>query len=132
LYLGVTSLWQAFFSKNSNALVSRGKTKTVTTHYRKLFLEGFITNLLNPKVSMFYLAAFPQFISLNDSPIVDSFILVGIHSIVVVFWFSIIIFLLGKAVNAVTSLMFKKLVQGATGVLMLWFGYRLLIYHQKS
>ena len=81
---------------------------------------------------MFYLAVFPQFISLEGNPVFEPLILVGIHAIVVVIWFSFLIIALGKISRALSSFKFKRIVQGATGSLMLWFGYRLLAYRQKS
>lgn len=133
LYLGVTSLWQSLFPKQSSDKTTKPQNKrNVTQQNRRLFLEGFLTNLLNPKASMFYLAIFPQFISLEGNPIIDFLLLVGIHSVVVVIWFSFVIFALGKTIRAVSSLRFKRIVQGAAGSLMVWFGYRVLAYHQKS
>jgi threonine/homoserine/homoserine lactone efflux protein len=133
LYLGVTSLWQAFFSKHSSTkTIKRENNKNVIRKNNRLFLEGFLTNLLNPKASMFYLAVFPQFINLEGNPALESLILVVIHSIVVVIWFSFIIIALGKITRALSSMKFKRIVQGATGSLFLWFGYRLLTYQQKS
>ncbi|MDC8760702.1 LysE family translocator [Janthinobacterium fluminis] len=35
--------------------------------YRRIFLQGFLTNVLNPKVAIFFLAFVPQFIS-ADAP----------------------------------------------------------------
>ena len=133
LYLGVTSLWQALYLKDASTKpIKRGDNNNVIRKNKRLFLEGFLTNLLNPKASMFYLAVFPQFINLEGKPILESILLVGIHSIVVVIWFSLVIIALGKITHALSSLKFKRIVQGATGSLMLWFGYRLLTYQQKS
>jgi threonine/homoserine/homoserine lactone efflux protein len=132
LYIGITSLWQAFFSKSSSTTVKQESKKAGTRQNKKLYLEGFLTNLLNPKVSMFYLAAFPQFISLDGNPIFESFILVGIHSFVVIIWFSLIIISISKAAQTLSSIRFKRIVQGVIGSFMLWFGYRLLIFQQKS
>ncbi len=133
LYLGIMSIWQVFSAKNSSAkTIIRENNKNLIRTNKSFFLEGLLTNLLNPKASMFYLAVFPQFISLEGNPVLESLTLIVIHSIVVVIWFSFMIIALGKITRALSSMKFKRIVQGATGSLMLWFGYRLLIYHQKK
>ena len=133
LYLGVSSLWQALYLKQPSAkIIKRENNKNVIRKNKRLFLEGFLTNILNPKASMFYLAVFPQFINIQGNPVLESLLLVWIHSIVVVIWFSFMIFTLGKITRVLSSTKFKRIVQGATGSLMLWFGYRLLRYQQES
>ena len=132
LYLGISPLWQAFYCKHASAKTAVHVTNRNLIHKNKrLFWEGFLTNLLNPKASMFYLAIFPQFINLGGNPILESFLLVWIHSIVVVIWFSFMIVTLGRITHALSSPKFKRIVQGATGALMFWFGYRLFTYQQK-
>lgn len=133
IYLGVTSLWHAIHLKGAAPETAEQESaKNGTRNKKRLFLEGFLTNILNPKASMFYLAIFPQFISLEGNPVLESLMLVGIHATVVVLWFSFVIIAIGKITNALSSVKFKRMVQGATGTLMLWFGYRLLIYEQRN
>jgi threonine/homoserine/homoserine lactone efflux protein len=50
---------------------------------RKLFAMGFITNLLNPKIAMLYLALLPQFIDpAQGSVLVQSLVLGSIQTII--------------------------------------------------
>src|SRR3546814_12194144 len=53
----------------------------------KAFAEGFVTNALNPKVSMFYLAAFPQVIPLGDGAVQSVFMLVNAPALITALWF---------------------------------------------
>jgi threonine/homoserine/homoserine lactone efflux protein len=45
--------------------------------YRKIFLQGFLTNALNPKVAVFFLAFVPQFIAAEAPNKALAFILLG-------------------------------------------------------
>lgn len=52
---------------------------------RKLFLMGFLTNLLNPKIAVFYLAIFPQFVSPEHGSVFLQSLLLGFTQIGVSF-----------------------------------------------
>lgn len=44
---------------------------------RKLFAMGFVTNLLNPKIAMLYLALLPQFIDPTAGPVLAQSLMLG-------------------------------------------------------
>ncbi|MBD3897309.1 LysE family translocator [Halomonas sp. ML-15] len=51
----------------------------------KLFLMGFLTNLLNPKIAVFYLAIFPQFVSPEHGSVLLQSLVLGFTQIGVSF-----------------------------------------------
>lgn len=51
----------------------------------KLFSMGFLTNALNPKVAVFYLSIFPQFISLQHGSVLEQSFILGFTQIFISF-----------------------------------------------
>ncbi|MCG8492184.1 MAG: LysE family translocator [Sneathiellales bacterium] len=129
-FLGALYLCWIGFKSLYAAYKGEGKTDTVKPARRKrtliaAYIEGFLTNALNPKVSMFYLAAFPQFIQVGESAVSASFLLVFLHSMLCALWFTAITLLLSKLTRATGNAGFQRAVKAVTGVVFVGFGIKL-------
>ncbi|MBQ4819267.1 LysE family translocator [Aquimarina sp. MMG016] len=74
IYLGVISLLSK--SKANTQKNEEGNDKKIK--YSKIYISGVFTNLLNPKVALFFLAFLPQFINPNYAKDSLPFLILGI------------------------------------------------------
>lgn len=89
------------------------------------FLEGLLTNVLNPKVGLFYLAFLPQFIRPEDPVLARSLLLGGLHVGIGVVWLSLLSFSLVRIRPLVESPGWRARLEGASGVVLIALGVRL-------
>lgn len=127
LFLGIKSFYTLLKKdKNIKDSIQNGIKTEKNKSQTFSFVEGFLTQILNPKVSMFYLAAFPQLIDFKNAVFMDIFLLTSIHATTMLVWFTLFIILLGKSSKAFESKVIKDIVQGLTGTVFIYFSYKIL------
>jgi threonine/homoserine/homoserine lactone efflux protein len=90
-------LYLSFKIYKSNAAIAFSEDNTLKKTIKQLFKEGFIMNVLNPKVSIFFLAFFPGFLfSTTLNTIFQFYVLGGIFMFVSLIIFSAIAILAGS------------------------------------
>jgi RhtB (resistance to homoserine/threonine) family protein len=125
IYLGICSLrsgWKA----GSLGVVSN-QISDNQFNMKRSFSEGFLSNVLNPKTAIFYLAFLPQFINPEGSAISQSFILAGIHFILAMVWQSSLAFVIERAKSWLAKPKTNQWLQSLTGCVMVGLGLQLLL-----
>jgi RhtB (resistance to homoserine/threonine) family protein len=123
-YLGVKALL-SMRKISANSL--QQTEKETNTKQEPNFRQGFLTNLLNPKVAVFFLTFLPQLVNPNENTLI-SFTLLGVIYILITFTFFVVYVLL---INRIKMFMEKestqKAIQCVSGIVLIAFGVKLAL-----
>lgn len=121
IVLGAQSLWRLRRPAAADAPPAprRGGSRSL--------VEGLLTNLLNPKVAIFYLAFLPQFIRVTDVVLLKSVLLAAIHVGMGVVWLSLVAVFVGTLRGFVERRRVRRALEGVSGAVLVALGMRLAL-----
>jgi threonine/homoserine/homoserine lactone efflux protein len=120
LWLGIGAL-RAAFGRASMGLRAAPPA-------RRAFLHGMLTNLLNPKVTMFFLAFLPQFVDPARGPVWLQMLLLGpLLPLLSVPFFAVVIAAAERVAARVAAGAGARWLNGATGALFVGLAARLAL-----
>ncbi|MCM3151564.1 LysE family translocator [Priestia megaterium] len=129
IYLGIKSLW-TLRNKNTTETIepiAKSKYKNESS-----FKQGFLTNLLNPKIAVFFLTFLPQFVN-HESHTFMPFLILGITYIVLtVVWYLFYIYLLNQISSFMKKPKTQKVIEGITGTILIGFGIKLALEKART
>jgi threonine/homoserine/homoserine lactone efflux protein len=124
-YLGIKLLISAFASTSSNSAVVSVLEENKGRDRSRWFKRGLLTNLLNPKIGVFYLSFLPQFIPAGVQVWSFSILLALIHATEGLLWFLV----LTNATESLSRWLRQRRVvralDTATGAILIGFGLKL-------
>jgi threonine/homoserine/homoserine lactone efflux protein len=124
VYLGATAVRDAW---RGESLAVRGELTTAPANGSRApaLAKGWVTNMLNPKPSMFYLAAFPQFLDPAGSTAVQGIGLAALHAGIAAAWYSLVVLLMDGVRVYLLHALVARTIKAATGAILVGFGVRL-------
>lgn len=127
IFLGFQSLLKAARDKkakvNQTELLTSGNNKNTSS--MKYFLNGLLTNILNPKVALFYLALLPQFINHGEPVLTKSIVLGSIHLLFGLIWLFILTYLVDRLKKMFRTSKFRVITESLSGVVLIALGIKL-------
>jgi threonine/homoserine/homoserine lactone efflux protein len=91
------------------------------------WLRGFLTNLLNPKVGIFYVSFLPQFVPSHIAPAPFILLLAVIHGVLGALWFASLIGATAPLKRWLQRTSVVRWLDRLTGLVFLGFGARLAL-----
>ena len=120
VYLGIKSIR----TRSNQDLLENSKADSMV----KIYFQGLITNLLNPKVALFFLAYLPQFINTNNNYGPIPFLILGLTFVTTatIWTFILAVFSSTMSKKIRNNKLFSSYLQKLSGVIFIGLGVNLL------
>jgi len=122
VYIGIKALLAV---KSTEDLTTNEVPINNENKHTSCFRQGFLTNLLNPKVAVFFLTFLPQFLNPNHNTFIQLLVMGLTYLILTVIWFAFYIFLIDKISAFMKKPKTQRYIQGVTGLVLIGFGIKL-------
>ena len=119
--IGGQMLWTALRARSPQATPPSGARAGAP------FRHGLLTNVLNPKVAVFYMAALPQFTGRGPDAPLMGVLLIAIHYAIGCAWLSAVALGAGRAGAAFRASTAMRWLEGVCGVFLLGVAGRLAV-----
>ena len=91
------------------------------------FKQGFLTNILNPKVAVFFLTFLPQFVESGSNAFIP-FLIMGItYTVLTAIWFLFYVYLINQISAFMKKPKAQNIIEGITGTILIGFGIKLAL-----
>jgi threonine/homoserine/homoserine lactone efflux protein len=126
IWLGLCN-WKSSVSKtHGNYCLEEARPRNHFSFSRS-FREGFLSNVLNPKTVVFYMAFLPQFIAPGRPPLLQSLIVAALHFIIAMTYQCVLAAMVTRAQTILQSSGIKRLFDMLTGSVFVYIGSRLAL-----
>ncbi len=99
-------------------------------HRRSAFGQGLLTNLLNPKVGLFYAAVLPGFVSPRDPVLLVSMLFAAAHAGMGLAWYSFSAWALSRGRRLFAPSRARAALEAVTAVVLIGLGLRVAAEHR--
>ncbi len=122
IWLGLSS-WLKILKQEKFEIVN-GKPSGCAFLVQRSLREGFLSNILNPKTAIFYMAFLPQFINPAQSAILQSLFLAGLHFVIAMIWQCLLALMVKQLKIWLQRPRVNQVFDGVTGTVMIALGLR--------
>lgn len=119
IWLGILALWRA--RRLSGLEIT---TPTAPARARRSFGAGLLTNLLNPKIVLFYVAFLPQFVDPGAGATLRTAILATVFLTVATLWLLVFTVAVGRLRGLLSRPIVRQRVERLTGAVLIGLGVR--------